>query len=388
MPWIAKLNPTSATRTSVPKLRTTTYQAPGRRLWLRVRRRLRALGILRLYATSRLSPEKGWSLLVALSQGGLQTFNAERMLRSAQVSNRNCFALYRMANLLDDPPRIAVRATLKRCLRFRNLPIPCSAKPLCIPLLAHSAFPANVRKWLQSHILRHKDYLVPFHLPSKTVVSGKHCSFRSVLYNNIVSAESWSWDEPPSCHCQHWKQEHPDLQTVDGHVASPAHLLNVSARLRQYLRHSADSQVYPKKANYLHETWKSVKKWCQHYGLFDITFQMWSDFLDEQWPQHVQDSYSALKYKDVLFLRNILECFFVHGRDHAITHTHVFCPLFAWNVYKATFGDTQVYEMLNLDVSQAGVFLQESTRQPFLKNYSWGIKLTFAAVVFLWPTYY
>ena len=58
MPWIAKLNPTSATRTSVPKLRTTTYQAPGRRLWLRVRRRLRALGILRLYATSRLSPEK------------------------------------------------------------------------------------------------------------------------------------------------------------------------------------------------------------------------------------------------------------------------------------------------------------------------------------------
>ena len=44
MPWIAKLNPTSATRTSVPKLGNTTYQTPGRRLWLRVRRRLRTLG--------------------------------------------------------------------------------------------------------------------------------------------------------------------------------------------------------------------------------------------------------------------------------------------------------------------------------------------------------
>ena len=71
------------------------------------------------------------------------------------------------------------------------------------------------------------------------------------------------------------------------------------------------------------------------YGLFDISFQMWSDFLDEQWPLHIHDSFPALKYKDVRFLRNILDGFFVHGRDHAITHTHVFCPLFAWQVYKA-----------------------------------------------------
>ena len=149
---------------------------------------------------------------------------------------------------------------------------------------------------------------------------------------------------------------------MDGHIASPAHLLNISTRLREYLRHSADSQVYPKKASYLIETWKSVKKWCLHYGPFDISIQTWSDFLDEQWPLHVHDSFSALKYTGALFLRNILDGFFVHGRDHAITHTHVFCPLFAWKVYKATFGDTQVYEMLSLDVSQAGVLDSLSSR--------------------------
>ena len=167
---------------------------------------------------------------------------------------------------------------------------------------------------------------------------------------------------------------------MDGHVASPAHLLNISTRLREYLGHSADSQVYPKKASYLIETWKSVKKWCLHYGLFDISFQMWSDFLDEQWPLHLHDSFPALKYKNVLFLRNILDGFFVRGRDHAITHTHVFCPLFTWQVYKATFGDTQVYEMLSLDISQASVFLQESTRQTFLKNYSWGVNLRSSSI--------
>eukprot|EP00439_Symbiodinium_sp_Y106_P006485 s8883_g1.t1 len=107
---------------------------------------------------------------------------------------------------------------------------------------------------------------------------------------------------------------------------------------------------------------------------------MWSDFLDEQWPLHLHDSFPASKCKDVLFLRNILDGFFVHGRDHAITHTNVFCPLFTWQVYKATFGDTQVYEMLSLDISQAIVFLQESTRQTFLKNYSWGVNLRSSSI--------
>ena len=375
MPWIAQLNPTSATRRSIPKLGTTTYAAPGRRLWLRVRRRLRTLGIIHLYRTQCLSSQEGWTLLVALSQDGLRSFNAERILRSAQVSSLHCFALYRMANLLDDPPRTAVRAKLKRCLRFRCLPTPCSAKPLCIPFLAHGSFKRNVRHWILQNIQRYKDFLIPFHLPSKTVVAGKHCSFRSVLYNNIATAESWKWDQPPIRRCRHWLQAHPHLQTVDGHVASPAHLLSVSARLQQYLRYSADSQVYPKKVNYIHETWKDVKQWCIHYGLFDVTHQMWSDFITLQWPLHVQESFSALKYKDVLFLRNILDGFFAHGRDHAITHTHIFCPYFAWTVYKTTFGDRQVYEMLGLNASQAGVFLEESCKAPFLKKYSWGVNL-------------
>ena len=292
-----------------------------------------------------------------------------------------------MANLLDDPPRTSVRAKLKRCLRFRNLPLPCNAKPLCIPFLAHASFTYNVRTWIRQNIQRYKDFLVPFHLPSKTVVAGKHCFFRSVLYNNMATAESRTWDQPPTCHCHHWIRAHPDLQTVDGHVTSPAHLLSVSARLKQYLQYSADSQIYPKKVNYIHETWKNVKDWCIHYGLFDVTYQMWSDFIEQQPPLHVQESFSALKYKDVLYLRKILDGFFVFGRDHAITHTHVFCPLFAWTVYKATFGATQVYEMLGLNASQAGAFLEESCKAPFLKKYSWGVNLRTSSIPIAYTCY-
>ena len=72
MPWVAKLNPTFATRQAVPKLVSSMYSAPGRRLRLRVRRRLRTLGILRLYSSVPTQPTGCWSVLVTLSQGGKQ----------------------------------------------------------------------------------------------------------------------------------------------------------------------------------------------------------------------------------------------------------------------------------------------------------------------------
>ena len=111
------------------------------------------------------APHEGWSILLAISQGGLRAFDAERLLRSAQVSGLQCYALFRMSGFLDDPPRSAVKSTLKRRLRFRNLPIPRSAQPLCIPFLAHPTFAANVRTWIRGHIIRYKYFLVPFHLP-------------------------------------------------------------------------------------------------------------------------------------------------------------------------------------------------------------------------------
>ena len=33
------------------------------------------------------------------------------------------------------------------------------------------------------------------------------------------------------------------------------------------------------------------------------------------------------------FLKESLRGLFIHGRDHAITHGHVFCQRFAWETY-------------------------------------------------------
>ena len=95
--------------------------------------------------------------------------------------------------------------------------------------------------------------------------------------------------------------------------------------------------------------------------------------MENEWHLNEQDAKMSLNFKDVLFLRNALSGFFIHGRDHALSHAHVFCPYFAWTVYKKTFGDIAVYEPMTMSPSQASVFLQLSTKKTFLKQYKWGI---------------
>ena len=307
MPWIATLNPTSATRQSVPKLVSSVYSAPGRRLWLRVRRRLRTLGILRLYSSVPTQPTDCWSLLVTLSQGGKQAFEMESYLRSAQVSALHIYGLLRMCNLLDDPPRTAVKAALKRTLGFRQAPVPRPTKPLCVPPLARKEFKKNLQSWITFLTKKFVNFLTPFHLPSKSVVAGTHPSFKSVLYNNIALAGSWSWDVAPTCKCAVWKIKHPNLECTDGHVASPASLLSLSSRLCNFLHYSAESQVYPKKHHYIQQTWPTVLAWARHHGLCDVKYADWVTFVEAEWTTHETSAQAALKFKDVLFLRNVLQ---------------------------------------------------------------------------------
>ena len=82
-----------------------------------------------------------------------------------------------------------------------------------------------------------------------------------------------------------------------------------------------------------------------------------------------------MKYKDATFLKESLRGLFIHGRDHPITHGHVFCQRFAWETYKVTFGDINVYEQLPVQPSQAEVFLRSTTSRPFLRRYKWGVNL-------------
>ena len=150
-----------------------------------------------------------------------------------------------MCNLLDDPPQTAVRSVLRRILTFRQCAIPRGPKPLVLPLLAHDSFQVAVERWISDIIINSKEYMILFHLPHKKCVAGKHRSLRDVIYNNIALAEQWMWDSPSPCNCQVLRLQHPDIHSVDGHIASPLSQFSFSKRLRRLLQYSMDSQLFP-----------------------------------------------------------------------------------------------------------------------------------------------
>ena len=73
-PWIVRLNPTSTTRFTQPFTVKSCYGSPGKRLWLKVRRKLRTLGLLKLYDNTLLEPYDNWLLLMNIANGGMKAF--------------------------------------------------------------------------------------------------------------------------------------------------------------------------------------------------------------------------------------------------------------------------------------------------------------------------
>ena len=136
-----------------------------------------------------------------------------------------------------------------------------------------------------------------------------------------------------------------------------------------------DSELSPNLQHYLASTWPVVDRWLRHHNVFTVDYEQWHLFVLQEWPQHKSESFHRLKYKDATFLKESLRGLFIHGRDHAITHGHVFCQRFAWDTYNTTFGDVNVYEQLPMQPSQAEVFLRSTTSRPFLRRYKWGVNL-------------
>ena len=87
---------------------TSSYQAPGTRLHRKLRKRLRKLGALSLYSSSKQEPESSWMILTVLSERSLASFNLQRMLRSSAFSLQHIYAVCRLSSNLGEPPRSMV----------------------------------------------------------------------------------------------------------------------------------------------------------------------------------------------------------------------------------------------------------------------------------------
>ena len=99
-----------------------------------------------MYENTLLEPYDNWLLLMNIANGGMKAFQTEKRLRSAEFHNHQVYALYRLCNLLDDPPR-QLFDQYYHAFTFRQCAIPRGLKPLVLPLLAHESFHSAVELW-------------------------------------------------------------------------------------------------------------------------------------------------------------------------------------------------------------------------------------------------
>ena len=145
-----------------------------------------------------------------------------------------------------------------------------------------------------------------------------------------------------------------------------------SRRLREILRFSAATEVSPTFRHYLSTTSCSVKQWMSRDGLNSYDSKEWDKFATSQWQLHVQSAWTTVKKKDLMYLRQVLRGFVVHGRGHAINEMFIFCPLMYWKVVRATVRDQQVYKAFTMSPMQTEQRLLQQSKQSWLKRYSWG----------------
>ena len=166
------------------------------------------------YSTEKQELHSSWMILTVLAERSLASFNMQRRLRSCSYSLPHIYALLRLTDNLEEPPKSSVQSILSRILVFKGGLAPPRARPIKIPFLSHNDFRNATKKWLTSKVIPVNDYLVPFHLPPCHVVSAAHSSLGTMLTNHHAMMAQFSWDNPPQCRCSSFRKKHPHIGGV------------------------------------------------------------------------------------------------------------------------------------------------------------------------------
>ena len=261
-------------------------------------------------------------------------------------------------------------------MQFKGAMLPCRAKALLIPVLAHNTFSTQVRSWLRHIVIERKDFLTPFHLPVCSIIPGKFPTMENKLYSHF---DSFRLDEEVFL-SQQLCELHPDLTTTSiagiDHIASEARLLNVSRRLKFWLSRSAQTQVYPDFEEYCRLSWHAVDQWLKRYKIGGIQYSSWREFISDQWIIHQRSAFVPVSMADIRLLRTLVADLVIQGRDHAAAHIHVYCPLLYHHVLQSTFGDPKVYTRRNMTPTAAQRHLSHIAASGWLHKYRWGLDNT------------
>jgi hypothetical protein len=162
---------------------------------------------------------------------------------------------------------------------------------------------------------------------------------------------------------------------IDGHVAGAASSIGpIEEDLHHILQGSMKDCYYMSKETYLEETKERLTRWLKTHALPSACTEQWTEFLEQQWPQHLQavTEEKAMDFSKIAQLKQILRPVVAHCEDHMATKLCVYCPKMYHRVLKATFNNKEVFREEPIGPIELQDRLPLLLSPELAKKYAWG----------------
>ena len=353
------------------------YSANGERLFRKVRRRLKTKKVFR---SKTLKGQSAWRILLDLSSLTAKSYQAEKLIRSSQISDLELYGLYRLASNLEQPHQSKTISALRSALVFRRLTVPQSNRALAVPFLAHQEHKIQLMAFLKKIVKDNLDHAIPFHLPSCSPIEASSPKLCDAL---------WNWKQwlskPPAhvlnaCSCQRIVHQHPNLQLTDGHITSSASLLSLPPDLLEVASSNMKASYYVAKEFYIAETLPQFQKWLLHHGLPAHLSSVWHSHIDAVWPQHLQaaNHQGCYQWKQIQQIKMITKNLVCHNADHEAGHLMLYCPSFYYKQIQNTWQDPALFSPIPVSISEFIATIDQRIPTELQKAYPWGFKSTWS----------
>ena len=308
--------------------------------------------------------------LYDLGSNTLRRFKAMRKLWSPKLLPEQFYAYVRLSGNLDAQYRPRVLLALQRVARHQQWKWPTNPFPLVVPFLAQPNFQKTLQTYLQEHIHKYHQTLIPFHWPTTTIIEGKHAQIIDALHNWRKWHREFLNGRPLACPCEDIRRNFPTAPMVDGHVAGSLSEFQFPDTLQSLINTSAKDSYYPAKQEYTNIITQAFHKWAQKN---ECTSPLPKEFVDKVWPEHLTAIHrrGLHQFKDITQLRQQLGDLVIHCEDHHTTKLCVFCPQFYYDVIHKMVNDPVVFTRVDTPPTHIREYLPTMTPQHLRESYPW-----------------
>ena len=317
-----------------------------------------------------------YQILFDLASDSLQSFLAQKFLRSNQVDADMIYRLYRMATHLGDPfYETSCRSKLNQVLEFRSMRAPGVCRPLSIPfLLPERVFTRRARRLLGDILDVSTHKLLPYHVPSTSLVAKSHPKIKDILFSHKKILMQWDPKITPDqagirCCCAQILKDHPRLTVAQGHIASSATLLSLPDDLLCIAQSSCNNTVFMDAKAHWSCFRTTIYEWIEHHDLLRYDEKEVRAVWERLWREHEQALEGHWTVTQINRLKSHSKGLTWHVRDHEGAHSHVFCPVKYWMMLQNTFTADSIFLPVGLSASAVMTQMEQAVPEHILSAF-------------------